>query len=151
MRADRPVRAAFEATGNFHRALAYRLGNAGFEVKLVSSVALARTREALNNSWDKNDPKDAQVILHMMQIGNEQFYHDPMLCGTNDLQELSKTHDIVSRSKTELWHRVLTHYLPLYFDSARSRVRKVAARRRSPTVLRNSGAPIEPCSERSWQ
>lgn len=24
-------------------------------------------------------------ILHMMQIGNEQFYHDPMLCGTNDL------------------------------------------------------------------
>ena len=118
MRADRPVRAAFEATGNFHRALAYRLGNAGFEVKLVSSVALARTREALNNSWDKNDPKDAQVILHMMQIGNEQFYHDPMLCGTNDLQELSKTHDIVSRSKTELWHRVLTHYLPLYWPEA---------------------------------
>ena len=87
-------------------------------MKLVSSVALARTREALNNSWDKNDPKDAQVILHMMQIGNEQFYHDPMLCGTNDLQELSKTHDIISRSKTELWHRVLTHYLPLYWPEA---------------------------------
>ncbi|MCR9062178.1 MAG: IS110 family transposase, partial [Rhodobacteraceae bacterium] len=114
----RPVRVAFEATGNYHRALAYRLGSAGFEVKLVSSVSLARTREALNNSWDKNDPKDAQVILHMMQIGNEQFYHDPVLCGTNDLQELSKTHDIVSRSKTELWHRVLTHYLPLYFPEA---------------------------------
>ena len=115
---NHPVRVAFEATGNYHRALAYRLGVAGFEVKLVSSVALARTREALNNSWDKNDPKDAQVILHMMQIGNEQFYHDPMLCGTNDLQELSKTHDIVSRAKTELWHRVLTHYLPLYFPEA---------------------------------
>lgn len=115
---DRPVRVAFEATGNYHRALAYRLGTAGFRVKLVSSVALARTREALNNSWDKNDPKDAQVILHMMQIGNEQHYYDPMLSGTNDLQELSKTHDIVSRSKTELWHRVLTHYLPLYFPEA---------------------------------
>jgi hypothetical protein len=113
-----PVRVAFEATGNYHRALAYRLGIAGFEVKLVSSVALARTREALNNSWDKNDPKDAQVILHMMQIGNEQFYHDPLLSGTNDLQELSKTHDIVSRSKTELWHRILTHYLPLYWPEA---------------------------------
>ncbi len=73
---------------------------------------------ALNNSWDKNDPKDAQVILHMMQIGNEQFYHDPLLCGTNDLQELSKTHDIVSRCKTELWHRILTHYLPLYWPEA---------------------------------
>jgi len=115
---DRPVRIAFEATGNYHRALAYQLGVAGFDVKLVSSVALARTREALNNSWDKNDPKDAQVILHMMQIGNEQFYHDPMIFGTNDLQELLKAHDIVSRSKTELWHRILTHYLPLYFPEA---------------------------------
>ena len=72
-----PVRVAFEATGNYHRALGYHLATAGFEVKLVLSVALARTREALNNSWDKNDPKDAQVILHMMEIGNEQFYHDP--------------------------------------------------------------------------
>ncbi len=113
-----PVRAAFEATGNYHRALAYHLATAGFEVKLVSSVALARTREALHNSWDKNDPKDAQVILHMMEIGNEQFYHDPLVRGTNDIQELSKTHDIVSKSKTELWHRILTHYLPLYFPEA---------------------------------
>jgi len=114
----RPVRVAFEATGNYHRALAYHLATSGFEVKLVSSVALARTREALNNSWAKNDPKDAQVILHMMEIGNEQYYHDPLVCGTNDIQELSKTHDIVSKSKTELWHRVLTHYLPLYFPEA---------------------------------
>lgn len=105
----RPVRVAFEATGNYHRTLAYHLATAGVEVKLVSSVALARTREALNNSWDKNDPKDAQVILHMMEIGNEQFYHDPLVQGTSDIQELSKTHDIVSKSKTDLWHRVLTH------------------------------------------
>lgn len=115
---NRPVRVAFEATGNYHRAFAYHLAAAGFEMKLVSSVALARTREALHNSWDKNDPKDAQVILHMMEIGNEQFYHDPLMCGTNDIQELSKTHDIVSKSKTELWHRILTHYLPLYFPEA---------------------------------
>ena len=43
------------------RRLAWRLLEAGFEVRLISSVALARTREALHNSWDKNDPKDAQV------------------------------------------------------------------------------------------
>ena len=54
----------------------------------------------------------------MLRIGAEQFYHDPLIRGTNDLQELSKTHDIVSRSKTELWHRILTHYLPLYFPEA---------------------------------
>lgn len=115
---ERPVRVAFEATGNYHRALAWHLSAAGLETKLVSSVALARTREALHNSWDKNDPKDAQVILHMMTIGAEQFYHDPLVRGTNDIQELSKTHDIISKSKTELWHRILTHYLPLYFPEA---------------------------------
>ena len=115
---DRPVRVAFEATGNYHRALAYHLTAAGFETKLVSSVGLTRTREALHNGWDKNDPKDAQVILHMLRIGAEQFYHDPLVQGTNDIEELSKTHDIVSRSKTELWHRILTHYLPLYFPEA---------------------------------
>lgn len=113
-----PVRVGFEATGNYHRALTYHLTQSGFGTKLISSVAIARTREALHNSWDKNDPKDAQVILHMLTIGSEQFYHDPLIHGTNDIQELSKTHDIVSKSKTELWHRILTHYLPLYFPEA---------------------------------
>ncbi|MEQ8784291.1 MAG: IS110 family transposase [Roseibium album] len=113
-----PVRIGFEATGNYHRPLAYHLGQAGFDLRLVSSVALARTREALHNSWDKNDPKDAQVILHMLEIDAVQFFHDPLVTGTADIQELSKTHEIVSRSKTELWHRILTHYLPLYFPEA---------------------------------
>jgi hypothetical protein len=45
---------------------------AGFGVRLVSSLALARTREALHNGWDKNDPKDAQVILHMNSTEFEQ-------------------------------------------------------------------------------
>ncbi len=78
-------------------------------------MALARTREALHNGWDKNDPKDAQVILHMLQIGATQCYHDPLAAGINDAQELSKTHEAISRAKTEIQHRILTHYLPLYF------------------------------------
>ena len=101
---DLPVRVGFEATGNYHRPLAHHFGRAGFALKLVSSVGLARTREALHNSWGKNDPKDAQVILHMLEIGAVQFFHDPLVTGTADIQELSKTHEIVSRSKTELWH-----------------------------------------------
>lgn len=110
-----PVVAGFEATGNYHRPLAFRLLDAGVTLRLVSSVALARTREALHNGWDKNDPKDAQVILHMLKIGATQTYLDPIRAGINDIQELSKTHEIVSKAKTELWHRLLTHYLPLYF------------------------------------
>jgi transposase len=61
-----PVRIGFEPTGNYHRALAYFLHSEGFNLELISSVALARTREAMHNSWDKNDPKDAQVILHLL-------------------------------------------------------------------------------------
>ena len=110
-----PVTCAFEATGNYHRPLAWRLLEAGFAVRLVSSLALARTREALHNGWDKSDPKDAQVILHMLRIGATQRYQDPLAAGIHDVQELSKTHEAVSRAKTEVLHRILTHYLPLYF------------------------------------
>jgi transposase len=110
-----PVTCAFEATGTYHRPLAWRLIQAGFAARLVSSLALARTREALHNSWDKNDPKDAQVILHMLRIGVSQRYHDPLVAGINDVQELSKTHQAGSKAKTEVLHRILTHYLPLYF------------------------------------
>ena len=110
-----PVIVGFEATGNYHRPLAWRLVEAGFGVRLISSVALSRTREALHNGWDKNDPKDAQVILHMLRIGLTQHYHDPLAEGLNDIQELSKTHEVVSKAKTEILHRIQTHYLPLYF------------------------------------
>ena len=54
----------------------------------------------------------------MLEIGAVQFFPDPLVFGTNDIQELSKTHEIVSKSKTELWHRILTYYLPLYFPEA---------------------------------
>lgn len=111
----RPILVGFEATGNYHRTLAHRLLTAGFKLRMISSVALARTREALHNGWDKNDPKDTQVILHMLRIGVTQVYVDPLAAGINDLQELSKTHETISKAKTQTWHRILTHYLPLYF------------------------------------
>jgi len=114
----RPVTVGFEPTGHYHRPLAWRLVQAGFDVRLVSSVALARTREALHNGWDKNDPKDAQVILHMLRIGAAKPYHDPLAHGINDIQELSMTHEAVSKAKTEVLHRIQTHYLPLYFPEA---------------------------------
>ena len=110
-----PVVAGFEATGNYHRPLVWRLLEAGIDLRLISSVALARTRQALHNGWDKNDPKDAQVILHMLRLGICQRYYDPLAHGINDIQELSKTHDAVAKAKTELLHRIQTHYLPLYF------------------------------------
>jgi hypothetical protein len=51
----------------------------------------------------------------MLRIGATQVYVDPLAAGINDLQELSKTHEAISKAKTQTWHRILTHYLPLYF------------------------------------
>ena len=95
------VRIGFEVTGNHHHVLMYHLGVAWFDLKLVSSVALARTREALHGSRYKNDPEYTQVILHMLQIGAGQIFQDPLVADTNDIQELSKAHYAVSRSGTE--------------------------------------------------
>lgn len=111
----RPIVVGFEATGKYHRTMAHRLLSAGFELRLISSVALARTSEALHNGWDKNDSKDAQVILHMLRIGASQRYVDLLVAGINDLREMSNTHEAISKAKTQTEHRILTHYLPLYF------------------------------------
>jgi len=110
-----PARIALEPTGNFHRTLAYRLLQEGFPVVSVSSVAGARYREVLFNSWDKNDPKDATVILHLLKQGIVQHYHDPLRAGDHDVQELAKTYQQVTRARKRLADSLLNHYLPLYF------------------------------------
>jgi transposase len=69
----------FEATADYHRTIAFHLQKAGCMVKLISSFSAARTREALHSSWDKNDPKDAQVILHLLKTGCTQLYYDPLI------------------------------------------------------------------------
>ena len=66
-------------------------------------------------NWDKNVSKDAQAILHTLSIGATQRYVDPLAAGITNLQELTKTHEVVSKTKTQTWHRILTRYLPLYF------------------------------------
>src|SRR5579859_8204594 len=104
-----PIEAAFEATGDYHRPLAALLAGHGVQLHLVSSIATNRTREALYNTWDKNDPRDAQVILHLLKTGSTQIYHDPFLNGYNDLQELSKTYYQASQRKTRIYHTIVTH------------------------------------------
>ena len=108
-------RVALEPTGDYHRPIAHRLLEAGFEVVSINSVALARYREAIFNSWDKNDPKDAGVILEMLRRDAVQRYVDPMVVGTHDLQELAKTYYQVSRARTKVQHSLINHGLPLYF------------------------------------
>jgi len=113
-----PCLIGFESTGNYHRPLAYYLETQGFALTLVSSLAVAKTREALYNSWDKNDPKDAQVILHMLKTGMTQTYYDSFIHGFHDIQEISRTYYQVSLRKVRVQHSILTHYLPLYFPES---------------------------------
>jgi transposase len=113
-----PCEIAFEPTGDYHRPLAYVLGQAGFRLWFVSSIAVARTREAMYNSWDKNDPKDAQVILHLLKNGTTQRYLDPLVTGHQDLLEMANTYQQVSLRKVRLHHSIVTHHLPLYFPEA---------------------------------
>ena len=113
-----PCVIAFEATGNYHRPIAYFLQSKGFELCLISSIASAKSREALYNSWDKNDRKDTHIILHLLKTGLTQVYHDPLLNQYNDVQEISKTHHQVSLRKVKIQHSIMTHYLPLYFPEA---------------------------------
>src|SRR5271170_3942144 len=109
------TRIGFEPTGNYHRALTYFLHSEGFQLELIFSLAVARTREAMHNSWDKNDPKDAQVILHLLTTGLAQPWHDPLVKGINDIQELSKTHFQVTLARVRVWHTLRNHYFALYF------------------------------------
>jgi transposase len=115
---ERPCVIAFEPTGDYHRPVMHALGRAGFQLCQVSSLAVARTRDALYNSWDKNDPKDAQVILHLLKTGATQRFLDPLLTGHNDLQEMANTYQQVSLRKVRLHHAILTHHLPMYFPEA---------------------------------
>jgi len=127
-----PALVGFEATGNYHRPLAYFLHRHGFELRLIPTLALARTREAMHNSWDKNDPKDAQVILHLLKTGLSQTWHDPLVSGTNDAQELSKTHHQVTLARTRVWHSLRNHYFSLYFPEIERFIRSEPPWRTTP-------------------
>lgn len=106
---------AFEPTADYHRLLAWRLIQEGHEVYLASSLACARAREAIFNSRDKNDPKDTQVILHLLETGIVQHYHDPLVHGLNDLQELANTYSVIVFRRAQLLHSLKNHYFALYF------------------------------------
>jgi transposase len=54
---------------------------------------------------------DRQMRLYMKL----RQTNSPLAAGINDVQELSKTHEAIAGAKTQVLHRIQTHYLPLYF------------------------------------
>ena len=75
----------------------------------------ARARELLFKTWDKNNRKDAQVILYLMRQNMMKPFYDPLVEGTMDIQELSNTYHQISLARTRCQHSLINHYLTLYF------------------------------------
>ena len=55
------------------------------------------------------------MILHLLKTGLSQSWHEPPPSGTNDAQELRKTHQQVTLTRIRMWHGMHYHYFPLYF------------------------------------
>lgn len=109
------IAVGFEPTADYHRNIAYWLSAQGAGCYLVSSLSCARAREMIFKSWDKHDRKDSHVILYLMQQGMMNPFHDPLLAGIMDIQELSNTYHQISLARTRCQHSLLNHYLTLYF------------------------------------
>lgn len=110
-----PIQAAFEPTADYHRNIAYWLQSHGVQCLLVSSLACARAREMLYQTWDKHDRKDAHVILYLLQQGMARPFFDPLVENLMDIQELSNTYHQISLARTRCQHSLVNHYLTLYF------------------------------------
>lgn len=112
---DYSIIAGFEPTADYHRNIAYWLADNDVKCQLVSSLASARARDMMFNSWDKNDRKDASVIMYLLTNGMGKPFYDPLRNNTMDIQELSNTYYQVSLARSRCYHSLLNHYVTLYF------------------------------------
>ena len=64
-----PIIIGLETTGYYHRAIAHFLLQQKFNISIISSIAVARTRDAQYNSRDKHDVRDTKVILYLLKAG----------------------------------------------------------------------------------
>lgn len=92
-----------EAAGNYHRPMAHFLHRQDSSCRLIPTPALARTREAMHNSLGEERSQERAGDLALLKIGLTQTWHDPLVSGTHDAQELSKTHHRVALARTRVW------------------------------------------------
>lgn len=109
------IHAAFEPTADYHRNIGYWLSRQGCSCYLVSSLSCARAREMLHNTWDKNDRKDAKVVLYLMEQNLMQPFYDPIIKGTFDIQEICNTYHQISLARNRCMNSLFNHYITLFF------------------------------------
>jgi len=98
-----------EPTGNYHKPLGEYLLESGYQVVLVSGVAVKR-----NSRWDKNDTKDSANIADLISQGKCQFYEYPDI----NIRELRNQLSLKKRFKKQehgLKVRIRNNLLARYF------------------------------------
>jgi len=103
-----------EPTGNYHKPLGEYLLESGYQVVLVSGVAVKRNRELLDGRWDKNDTKDSANIADLISQGKCQFYEYPDI----NIRELRNQLSLKKRFKKQehgLKVRIRNNLLAQYF------------------------------------
>lgn len=72
----------------------------------------------LFKAWDKNDRKDASVIMYLLEQGLSSLFYDPLANGIIDIQEISNTYHQVTLARIRCLNSLVNHYLTLYFPEA---------------------------------
>ena len=103
-----------EPTANYHKPLGEYLIESGYQVVLVSGVAVKRNRELLDCRWDKHDTKDSANIADLISQGKCQFYEYPDI----NIRELRNQLSLKRRFKKQehgLMVRIRNNLLAQYF------------------------------------
>jgi len=66
-----------EPTANYHKPLGECLIRQGYQLVLVSGVAVKRNRELLDGRWDKHDTKDSANVADLISQGKCLYYEHP--------------------------------------------------------------------------
>lgn len=103
-----------EPTGNYHKPLGAHLIGCGYNVVLVSGVAVKRNRELLDGRWDKHDTKCAANIADLISQGKCLFYDSPS-SGIHELRGLLSLRRGLKKEEHSLRMRIRNNLLAKYF------------------------------------
>jgi hypothetical protein len=88
------------------------------------------------------------VILYLLKTGLAQIWHDPVVNGINDAQELSKTPFQVTMARVRVWHTLRNHYLTPNFPEIDRFIRSDHTVWLVQLLARLSDASLDYCLER---
>ena len=103
-----------EPTDNYHKPLAEYLIKCGYNVVLVSGVAVVRNREMLDGRWDKNDDKDSANVADLISQGKCLYYDYPAM-PLKDLRNLLSLKRRLKKQEHGTKVRIRNHLLAQYF------------------------------------